>query len=290
MKANFPDDYMSALMSADAGDVETVALHVAECLRLGIKVLPPDVNESFETFAVTAPMVIRFGLNSIKNFGDGVAHAVIAERAEHGPYQSLGDFAVRVPSGVVNKKSIESLIKAGALDRYGERAAMLEKTEELSAINKRDDTHEDQGALFVASHSTPVVTLSPIVTPLTDKLLWEKELLGIYVSGHPIDNHKEVLDKYPRSIYNAIHEDRAGMPLIVGGLIEMVKPILTKKGDRMGFVTIADREAAIECVVFPEVFAKHKSELEVGKVALIKGKLSRRNGIPSLIVDKVKGL
>ncbi|MEK7530850.1 MAG: DNA polymerase III subunit alpha, partial [Patescibacteria group bacterium] len=290
MKANFPDDYMSSLMSADAGDVETVALHVAECLRLGIKVLPPDVNESFETFAVTAPMVIRFGLNSIKNIGDGVAHMIIAERAEHGPYNTLGDFAVRVGSAVINKKSIESLIKAGALDRFGERAAMLEKTEELASINKRDDTHVDQGALFAASSSVPTVTLSPITTPLTDKLLWEKELLGIYVSGHPIDNHKAVLDKYPRSIYNAIHEDRAGIPLVVGGLVETVKPILTKKGDRMGFVTLADREASIECVVFPEIFAKHKSDLEPGKVALVKGKLSRRNGIPSLIVDKVKGL
>ena len=290
MKANFPDDYMSALMSADAGDVETVALHVAECLRLGITVLPPDVNESFETFAVTAPMVIRFGLNSIKNIGDGVAYAIMSERAEHGPYQTLGDFGVRVSNAVINKKSIESLIKAGALDRFGERAAMLEKTEELGAINKRDNTHIEQGALFVASSSTPAITLSPITTSLTDKLLWEKELLGIYVSGHPIDNHKDVLDKYPRSIYNAIHEDRAGMPLVVGGLVETVKPILTKKGDRMGFVTIADREAAIECVVFPEVFAKHKSDLEVGKVVLVKGKLSRRNGVPSLIVDKVKGL
>ena len=167
---------------------------------------------------------------------------------------------------------------------------MVGKTEELGAINKRDNTHIDQGALFVASSSTPAITLSPITTSLTDKLLWEKELLGIYVSGHPIDNHKDVLDKYPRSIYNAIHEDRAGMPLVVGGLVETVKPILTKKGDRMGFVTIADREASIECVVFPEVFAKHKSDLEVGKVVLVKGKLSRRNGVPSLIVDKVKGL
>jgi DNA polymerase-3 subunit alpha len=287
MKANFAEDYMSALMSADSGDVEAIALHVAECERLGIKVQPPDVNESFETFTVAKDKTIRFGLNSIKNFGDGAARSIIEERQKAGPFTSLGDFAFRVPSAI-NKRAMESLIKAGALDTYGERAAMLQKVDAISAAQHKDTSPESQSALFAVVASAPKIVLGGEVTSLKDKLGWEKELLGIYVSGHPTDQFKETFDKYRGSVRIAINEEREGYPMTIGGVVEVSKVILTKKGDRMAFLTIADKEASIEAVAFPTIFKDNHEALLEGKTILLKGKISRRNGEPSLIIDKVK--
>lgn len=287
LKANYPEDYMAALMSADSGDVETIALHTAECERLGINVLPPDVNESYESFTVSGPGVIRFGLNTIKNFGDGAAKSIIDERAKGGPFTTLGDFAFRVPSAI-NKRAMESLIKAGALDRFGERAAMLEVLDVISASQHKETKVESQNALFAVVPTAPKITLSATVTSLKDKLLWEKELLGIYVSGHPTDQFKETFDKYKGSVRAAVLEERNGFPIIVGGVVEVVKAILTKKGERMAFVTIADKEAKIEAVAFPRTYADRKDALQEGKTVLVKGKVSRRNGEPSILIDKVK--
>ncbi len=289
MKANYPEDYMSSLMSADSGDVDSVALHVAECERLGITVLPPDVNESYKSFAVTKNGVIRFGLNTIKNFGDGAARAIIDERQANGEFTSLGDFASRVPQAI-NKRAMDSLIKAGALDRFGGRNSMLAKLDEISALQHRDASNENQSALFSVASTTPTITLAPDTTTLREKLEWEKELLGIYVSGHPTDQFVETFEKYKGSIARARAEERNGYPLTIGGVIEMSKTILTKKGDRMGFLTIADKEASIEAVAFPTIYKEHKDALVPGRTVLLKGKLSRRNGEPSIIIDKVKAL
>lgn len=287
LKANYPEDYMASLMSADSGDVESIALHVAECERLGLTVLPPDVNESFESFTVSGPGIIRFGLNTIKNFGDGAARAIIEERQKAGPFVTLGDFAFRVPAAI-NKRAMESLIKAGALDRFGDRGAMLEKLDAIAAAQHKDVAQEGQNALFAVTAKAPLIELGRTATSLTNKLTWEKELLGIYVSGHPTDQSKDVFDKYKGSVRMAVAEERNGYPVVVGGVVEEVKAILTKKGERMAFVTIADREAKIECVAFPSVFQDARSALVEGKTVLVKGKVNRRNGEPSLLIDKVK--
>ncbi|MEK7063534.1 MAG: DNA polymerase III subunit alpha [Patescibacteria group bacterium] len=290
MKANFAEDYMSALMSADSGDVDSISSHVAESERLGITVLPPDVNESYKSFSVPKPGVIRFGLHTIKNFGEGAARAIIDERQRNGEFVSLGDFASRIPTTAINKRAMESLIKAGALDRYGERAAMIAKLDEISRAQHKDETHENQNALFAVSSSTPNIMLGPEVTTLKDKLEWEKELLGIYVSGHPTDQFKDAMEKYKGSVRRAVLEERPGYPMVIGGVVEIAKIILTKKGERMGFLTIADKEASIEAVAFPSVYKDNKDALLEGKTVLLKGKVNRRNGDPSLIIDKVKAL
>lgn len=289
MKANYPEDFMAALMSADSGDVDRIAVHVAECERLGITVLPPDVNESRESFTVAKDGVIRFGLNSIKNFGDGAARSIIEERNHGGEFTSLGDFASRVPTAI-NKRAMEALIKAGALDRFGERAAMLNVLDHIAAVQRKDSVHESQGALFAPTSGAPLITLPADVTTLDAKLAWEKELLGIYVSGHPTDRFKETFDKYKGSVRAALEEERNGYPVIVGGVVEISKSILTKKGERMAFITIADKEAHIEGVVFPRIFQESREALQEGKAVLVKGKVSRRNGEPSVIIDKVKAL
>ena len=296
MKANYTPDYMAAVMSADAGNVDRIAEHVAECIRLGITVLPPDVNESFYSFTVVheateaGQPTIRFGLGSIKNFGEVGARTMIEERKKNGVYKNLGDFASRTPATTVNKRGIEALIKAGALDTFGDRANMISKLEEiLSALKREDKNAENQNALFDMSKTTPVISIQKDdTTALGEKLVWEKELLGIYVSGHPTDQYTEVYSKYPDSIRHAINEKRKGYPVVVGGVIEQVKTILTKKGEHMAFITIADNTHTIEGVVFPKVFKDAKDIFKPGTCVLVKAKVSHRNDEPSLLVDKVK--
>lgn len=291
MKAHYPADYMASLMTADAGNVDKISVHVAECVRLGIRVLPPDVTESGWTFTVINDASIRFGLDSIKNFGEAGARAIIAERSKSN-FASLGDFASRIPSQVLNKRGLEALIKAGALDSFGDRNSMLGNLEDILGAQTRTNSGSDQQhALFALEARAPHIDIQKEdTTPLIEKLEWEKELLGIYVSGHPTDPFRETLSKYPNSIRFAREEDRNGIPLIVGGVLEQVKTILTKKGDRMAFITIADREASIEAVAFPKTYTEFRDALKVGACVLIKGKLSRRNDEPSILIDKVKKL
>lgn len=294
MKANHTEDYMAALLSADSGNTERVAEHVAECERIGIRVLPPDINESFASFTVIANGMIRFGLSSIKNFGEGAAEAIIAEREKKGKFSGIADFLSRVPGNLVNRRALESLIKAGVFDAFGTRGALLANIERLLAYAK-DSTAapQNQDSLFGASE-----TSAPRDIPLQpapeashiEMLAWEKELLGIYVSGHPTDQFKDALAQYEHSIRNARAEERNGYPLIVGGVVESIKTILTKKGDRMGFITIADKESSIETVAFPEVFRSGREAFQEGRCVLLKGKLSKRNGEPSIVIEKVKGL
>lgn len=292
MKALYPADYMAALMTADSGNTDQIAAHVSECVRQGIKVMPPDVNESFETFTVASDTIIRFGLNSIKNFGDGAAKAIIDERAKGGTFSSLGDFASRIDGKHINKRAIESLIKAGALDGFGDRADMLAKMDMIvAAQGTKGSESENQGALFAVSMTAPMIDIKKEdTTPLGEKLEWEKDLLGMYVSGHPTDRFKDALAKYQGSIHAARIEDRNGFPMVVGGVVDTAKTILTKKGERMGFFTLTDRDGSIEAVAFPRTYHKHKDALTPGACVLIKGKVSHRNGEPSILIDAVKKL
>ncbi len=293
MKAHHPEDYMAALLSANSGDMERIAEHVAECERIGIRVLPPDVNESAESFTVIANGMIRFGLSTIKNFGEGAAEAIINDREKAGKFSSIGDFLLRIPGSFLNRRALESLVKCGALDAFASRDTLLANLDALLTFSKEtSEGPSGQDSLFGAMTPKATITLVPATTPLRpiDMLNWEKELLGIYVSGHPMDQFKEVLAKYPHSIQNARAEARNGYPLVISGVVESVKTILTKKGDRMGFITITDKDSSIETVAFPEVYKASKEALTEGACVLIKGKLSKRNGEPSILIEKVKAL
>lgn len=292
MKAHFPSDYMAALMTADSGDTERIAEHVAECERIGIQILPPDVNESQESFTVIAEGMIRFGLASIKNFGNISAVAIIEERAARGKFKSIGDFLTRVSSSYLNRRGLEALIKSDTFNAFGERSLLLGNIEKLISFHKdSNQEHESQNSLFDTGGRTAeiILDLSPAV-PRAEMLRWEKELLGIYVSGHPLDQFKSILAHYQGSIKNAKAEDRNGYPLEVAGVIEGVKTILTKKGDRMGFVTIADKDGSLEAVAFPEVFKSNHAALAVNTCVLVRGKLSKRNGQNSILIERVKAL
>ncbi len=297
MKANFPTAYMAAVLTGDAGDVEKIAEIISECKRMGIDVLPPDVNQSLGDFSVVTREMseddnehIRFGLHSIKNFGEGVADAIIEERKANGPYTSLEEFLSRVKDRNLNKKSLEALIQSGALDAFGERGAMLANIETLLAHRKHALTeHKGQDSLFGgADLALPALRLEK-AEPASQmqKLAWEKELLGLYISGHPLDAHKNFLEKTNTTIQKA-----KGLPpgatTVVYGLIEDVRPILTKNGDKMAFVHISDYTGPIEVVFFPKTFNEVKDTLIPGACVGVKGKLSVRNGEVSILSDKIK--
>lgn len=292
MKANYPVEYMAALLTADAGDTESIAILVAESVRLGIPVLPPDINESGSDFTVAGEQkdTIRFGLTSIKNFGQGISDAIIEERTKNGPYQNLADFLCRVGGKSLNRKSLECLIQSGALDAMGERSHLLAHIETLLAFHRDATTPAAQDSLF--AFSAPTLTLPPSIgtTSMTDKLTWEKELLGIYVSGHPLDAHTATTAKAGISILSIKTDPQAGLPVILPVLVGDVRTLLTKKGEKMAFVKFEDKAESIEAVIFPKIY-KEKAELLVtGACLLIKGTVSVRNGETSLTIENLKAL
>ena len=348
MKANYPVEYLAALLTADSGDTEQIAIFVAEAKRMNIAVLPPDVNESGTMFTVIntgeselfegAPQrdgvrlieeirevepredsrgstsrqrAIRFGLSSIKNFGDGISEAIITERKAHGPFNTLSDFLSRVgtfgsadlsissPSLVnpknLNRKSLESLIKSGALDSLtppgSSRGALLDNVETLLAFHREATATAPQDSLFGASMAPSQLVL-PVGKPISllDKLAWEKELLGIYVSGHPLDAYAKLTEKTTLSIAKIKEEMKSGMAIILPVLVISVRAILTKSGEKMAFIKLEDKTDSIEAVLFPKLFKEHMNTIVPGVCLLVKAKVSVRNGEPSLAIEELKVL
>jgi len=316
MKANFPVDYMAALLTADAGDVEKIAEAVAECKRMGIAVRAPSVQESRGNFTVIDPstpvrqaqdkslgtgeQAIRFGLYSIKNFGTGVADSIIAAREKEGPFADIADFLSRIPDKNLNKKSLESLIQCGALDELGERGQLLASIDLLLNFHREHlNAPTDQGSLFGSTHSTgsgqaglPQAVLKlPDVSAATleERLAWEKELLGLYVSGHPLDKHKKKFADPKKTIKHA-KEHMRGIETVIAGFVENARVNMTKNGERMGFLKIADFSDAIEVVAFPRTFKEYEQLMAPGSCIAIKGKISERNGEPSFVIERAKAL
>lgn len=298
MKANYPVEYLAALLTADAGDTDQISIFVAEAKRMGVAVLPPDVNESGSDFTVTGEKkdAIRFGLSSIKNFGDGISDAIIAERKARGPFKTLSDFLLRIGSKNLNRKSLESLIKCGALDSLspvstGDRGALLQNIEDLLAFHKDTTETTTQNSIFGALLPPPTLRLKTgKQTSLIDKLAWEKELLGIYVSGHPLDAYETVVKKAKLSITKIKEEPRQGMLIILPVLVVLVRTILTKGGEKMAFITVGDVTGTLEAVVFPKLFKQQASVITPGTCLLVKGKVSIRNGETSLAIEELKPL
>ena len=298
MKANYPVEYLAALLTADYGDTDQISIFVAEAKRMHIKILPPDVNESGSDFTVVgeAKDTIRFGLSSIKNFGDGISEAIITERNMHGSFASLSDLLSRIGSKNLNRKSLESLIKCGALDSLsqtdGGRGALLENIETMLAFHRDATASAPQDSLFGAFAQLPTLQLPTANKPISllDKLAWEKELLGIYVSGHPLDAYTAITAKTVLSIAKIKEERQRGMSVTLPVLIILVRSILTKSGEKMAFITVEDTTDSVEAVVFPKLFKEQASAIAPGACLLVKGKVSIRNGETSLAIEELKPL
>lgn len=340
MKANFPAIYMSAVLTAESGDTEMIAEIVTECKRMQIPILPPDINESFggftvvkgskgilaNTYADTYPQdkgakskdggvdKIRFGLTTIKNFGEGISEAIIAERKMNGHFASISDFLRRIKDKNLNKKSLESLVKVGALDSFNKenqsgntqsvgahRLILLENLDRMLTFNKEEKQKEtSQDSLFslfadasnMAAEELDLVQVTNIdeAAAEANALLWEKDLLGLYISGHPLDSFREKLEKRDTSIRKVKAEARDKQPVVIGGIIEELKDIITKKGDKMIFMRLADLTDSIEVVVFPKIFEEFQDILVLESCIVIKGTFSTRNEGKSVVVDKIKVL
>jgi len=318
LKANFPGEYMASVLTRESGDVEKVAESVAECVRMKIPVLPPDINTSYRVFtfvektltdSADAAGKILFGLGSIKNFGDGIAEAIIAERERGGKFKSLEDFLNRIHDKNLNKKSLEALIKCGAMDSLApvgiERGRMLGNLEGLLEYNKEQakitggagGAQDSLFSLFASDDAanqntaTSHLRLNPAPEAgFDEKLAWEKELLGLYVSGHPLEKYRTALAARATTIARTKEELREGMMGVVSGIIEEVKEISTKKGDQMCFLKLADFTSSIEVVIFPKTLKEFKTLLVPEGCVSIKGKMSKRNDQISMVAEAVKAL
>jgi DNA polymerase-3 subunit alpha len=282
LKANYPAEYMSALMTAESADLETISDAVKECQRMGIAVLPPDINESRPTFTYVDDRTIRFGLVVIKNLGAEVVEAIFNERETNGPYKDLADFATRVHHRAFNKKALEALIKAGALDRFGERKCLLENLEQILRFNKeaREKQAQNQSSLFDLSPALAVEKLKLRPTPPAEGgelLAWEKELLGLYLSAHPYDKIVQNLGQYLLPL-SQLQNQADNSFVKCGGLVTFVKTILTKKGENMAFLGLDDKSAKAEVIVFPSVYNQFGKMLAEDKTILVSAKVSRRDG------------
>jgi len=294
MKANFPIEYMTALLTAESGDVEKISEIITECKRMDIPVLPTDINESFGDFSIVKKEEkIRFGLYTVKNLGTDISDAIIDERKESGKFKSFSDFLERIKHKNLNKKSLEALIKCGAMDGFGERGALLANTEDALAYNKecRDGNGEQESLFGETPENMPGFRMKE-AKPATDteKLSWEKELLGLYISGHPLDKFKDRFKKNNTNIKKIKSIMKEGMMTVVAGIVEEAKEVTTKKGERMAFIKIADFTDNIEVVVFPKLFLEYKDTINVEKCIALKGRISKRNGDTSIIAEGVKEL
>lgn len=300
MKANFPVAYMCACMTAESGDVDQIAIYVHECERMKIKVLPPHINESFGVFTVIKEedktieesRVIRFGLYTIKNLGTDIADAIIEERKKNGPFSSIGNFLDRITHKNLNRKSLESLIKAGAMDMFGERGLLLANSEALLEYNRAFAQKSDsQTSLFgLGGMSAPELRLRPTEPiDLKTRLAWEKDLLGLYISGHPLEAYREKLAKC-NSILSIKREGKKDAPIKVCGVVEEVKRITTKNNDYMLFVRITDLTGSIETILFPKNYKDFAPILTEDALIVIAGKVSLKNDEKSIIIEAVKNI
>ncbi len=298
MKANYPLPYMTAMLTAESGDIDTVAIYVAECKRMGIEVLPPNINESFGGFTIVSKGVsdirdsrtIRFGLLSIKNLGSDIAEAIVEERKRGGAFKDIADFLERVNHKNLNKKSLEALVKSGSMDEFGERGTLLANIETMLSFAKESNSMKNQTSLFAGLDTAPSkLDLKNSIT-LTKKeiLSSEKEYLGLYISGHPLEEYSERM-KNGGAVsvdFLKVHGREEKNYLFVG-IVEEIRTVFTKKGDSMAFVRLADLTGRIDAVLFPKVYAQNKS-IEVDSCVAIKGKITIRDGEKSILIESAK--
>lgn len=300
LKAHYPVEFMTALLTAESrgttGPVknEKIAQAVAECKRLKITILPPDINKSHSDFSIENKINIRFGLTAVKNVGAAAIKSILDARSK-GKFKSFEDFCFRVNLGPVNKKTIESLTKAGAMDMFGNRASILMSYPEITEIahKKRKQEEEGQTSLF-GDHDDIKLKSKFVEKEVEDfspneKLAFEKEFLGLYLTSHPQLNNLMRIKSVITHEIELLIEEKEGARVKVGGIIESLRKIFTKKNNNeMAFLVIGNEKGlSVECVVFPRVFEQHKSLLIRESVVIIEGHLDTKNDRPTIIAEKI---
>jgi len=296
LKARYPTEFMTALMSADSDNTDRIVIEIGECEQMGIRVLPPDVNESRSNFTVVEDGKIRFGLSAIKGLGAGSVRKIIDSReAEGRPFASLEDFAKRAPSKILNKKTIEALAFGGAMDTFGERRQIGLNVEAIADFARTADgsTVVGQAGLFdeMGDEAPSDHLRLEELEPATDsqKLAWEKEYLGLYVSSHPLVGLSQFFERKVIP-FEKLHSKTVGSPIRIGGMITGFRKISTKKGDMMAIIQLEDTTGKGEVVAFPKSYAKLADELIEGRILIVHGKLEKRMGDMQVVVDNVEGM
>jgi DNA polymerase-3 subunit alpha len=294
LKAHYPAEYMTALMSVTKNDTDKIALYVADSRRMGIQVLPPDVNVSGWDFTIEDTAegpAIRFGMGAIKNVGQGPVDAILAGRKD-GPYRDLNDFARRADLRQVGRRALESMIKVGALDRFATRPVLLEALDRLMAISISHFRAAESGQISLFGADTGVK--EELVLPEDGReisrreiLDWERELMGLYVSDHPLSAHLEVLTQVVSHFSAELRDVSSGTPVRVAGLITRIRPHQTRTGKSMGFVTIEDLQGSLELVVFPRTWDTYRTLMEPESLVLVEGKLDNDGSEPKILVDTI---
>jgi DNA polymerase-3 subunit alpha len=308
LKAHYPVEYMTAVLSASRGDTDKVALYVEDCKAMGIAVLPPDVNRSQVDFSIedreaqeadggrqkagNQPSAIRFGMAAIKNVGEGAVQVILGARAAGGPFASLDDFCQRTDLRAVGKRALECLIKVGALDRFGDRGQMLEGLDQFvnaSAAHFRA-AEAGQMTLFDGGGGFTGVQLPRVKVVVTqrEQLRWEKELIGLYVSAHPLQPVMEQLGGVITHTSAQLGADDHGKPVTMAGVVTHLRTHTTKKGDPMGFVTVEDVQGSLDLVIFPKTWREVSRWLAAEQIVVIYGKVDAAGGTPKILVDSLR--
>jgi len=294
LKAHYPTEFMASLMTSEQNDIERVAVLINECKKMNLKVLTPNVNESDKNFSKAEEKTIHFGLNAIKNVGHNVVESIVEERKKNGVYKSIADFVERVESKDLNKKSLESLTKCGALDNFGERNQILTGMDQILSLTRETHNARKNGQVSLFSDQmnieTPSLRLLE-VEPADKKeiLSWEKELLGLYISEHPLKEYEKRLSRiaYP---CQAISKKEVGHRIKIGGIINKIEKFNTKTGQSMLFVQIEDMTGRIEVIVFPNTLEQTATIWQEEKIILVSGRISDRDGNLKIICEDVKVL
>ena len=286
IKAHYPDAFMAALMTADSDDTDRLAIEIAECRSMGIEVLGPDVNESFKDFAIVPhENKIRFGLLAVKAVGSGAVDAVLNARKADGKFTSILDFAKRVNARQFNKKAWDSLIMTGAFDQFGTRSDLLFNLERIQeygsksqkeALSGQTDLFGFAGAEDMRVESSIELINAPKQHTDKERLTWERELLGLYVSAHPLDRYVKYFEEQTQPL-SQVQPNTDGQKATIGGIVIDVRTIITKSGTKMAFVKMEDKTSEGEVIIFPNLYSEISEKLKIDAVLKIEGKISARD-------------
>lgn len=295
LKAHYPIEYFTALLSSSMNDVNKVAYYIADARNMGIEILPPDVRSSEWNFSIESlpdgNSAIRFGLGAIKNVGVAPVDYLVQARSET-PFRTLNEFVEFLDLRLLGKRTLESLIKVGAMDCLGNRCALLEALENMVSISTANARAKNSAQLSIFEDlGAPAVHVTlPDCIELDRKtqLGWERELVGMYISAHPLSAYQSAFQQRVTHFSSQLNEADEGSKVKVAGMVTQFRPYQTKTGNMMGFVTIEDSQGAIELVLFPKTWSKYNKFILPDHVILINGKLNHRNNEPSIAVDSVE--
>ncbi len=295
LKAHYPIEFMAALLTSEMGNTDKVVRYIEECRKMNIEVLAPSVNESFAEFTCVGDK-IRFGLTAVKNVGTTAIESILEVRKKGGPFKSFYEFTQRVDLRVCNRKVLESLVKTGCMDDFGlfrsQLMAMTDSALEMGSKLQKDRTvgqmsffsGGDTGVgAFDSSNEVPAIP----EWPENQKLGYERELIGFYVSSHPLSAHTKTINNYASAFSDTLGEFKDQAEVSIGGIIDNIKEILTKKGDKMGFVLLQDLRGTCEVIVFPDLYKSAANLVQKDNIIFVRGKISGRDDMPKIIAEEI---